>query len=353
MIDKLKLKDFTVFKALEIDFSSKINVVIGENATGKTHLLKIAYALCSANNVLKGKREVEASELTDALSEKIVNVFKPIDNKLGKLRSRGPSGDSSFSAQFIDKQVSASFHTNSTIIKDISSKDYENYGWEPVFIPTKEVLSFMEGFVSLYNKYRLSFDQTYYDICSLLDLPAARTDQLDEKSKWAMGEIEKTIGGKFIFHGGGRVTFRVGKNELSANDAAEGFRKAGIIYRLLEVGAVRPGVSGTLFWDEPEANLNPKLIKLLVEILLELSRKGQQIILATHDYILLKWFDLLMDKNKDDHIRFHALYYAEESGELKLQSTDDYLQITPNAIDEVYAELIDEDIDRSMGGLGK
>ena len=353
MIDKLKLTDFTVFKALEIDFSSKINVVIGENATGKTHLLKVAYALCSAGNALKSKPEPDDSDLIDVLSEKLVNVFRPIDNKLGKLRRRGPSGDSSFSAQFIDKQISASFHTNSTVVKDIISKDYENYGWEPVFIPTKEALSFMEGFVSLYNKYRLSFDQTYYDICSLLDLPVIHTDQLDEKSNWAMGEIEKTIGGKFIFHGGGRVTFRVGKDELSANDTAEGFRKAGILYRLLEVGALRPGVSGTLFWDEPESNLNPKLIKLLVGILLELSRRGQQIILATHDYVLLKWFDLLMDKNKDDHIRFHALYYDEKSGEVKLQSTDDYLRITPNAIDEVYAELIDEDIDRSMGGLGK
>ncbi|MBC8466716.1 MAG: AAA family ATPase [Deltaproteobacteria bacterium] len=353
MIDKLKLTDFTVFKALEIDFSSKINVIIGENATGKTHLLKAAYALCSANNALKGKREVEDSELTDALSEKLVNVFKPIENKLGKLRSRGPSGDSCFSARFIDKQISASFHTNSTSIKDVSSKEYENYGWEPVFIPTKEVLSFMEGFVSLYNKYRLSFDQTYYDICSLLDLPVIHTDQLDEKSNWAMDEIKKTIGGKFIFHGGGRVTFIVGKNELSVNDTAEGFRKAGILYRLLEVGAIRPGVSGTLFWDEPEANLNPNLMKLLVEILLELSRKGQQIILATHDYVLLKWFDLLMDRSRDDHVRFHALYFDEESGEVKLQSTDDYLQIAPNVIDEVYAELINEDIDRSMGGLGK
>ncbi|MBC8421198.1 MAG: AAA family ATPase [Desulfobacterales bacterium] len=353
MIDKLTLKDFTVFKALEIDFSSKINVVIGENATGKTHLLKAAYALCSANNVLKAKPEVEDSDLIDALSEKLVNVFRPIDNKLGKLRSRGPSGDSSFSAQFIEKQVSASFHTNSMVIKDMSSKGYESYDWEPVFIPTKEVLSFMEGFVSLYNKYRLSFDQTYYDICSLLDLPVARMDQLDEKSKWAMDEIEKTIGGKFTFHGGGRVTFMAGKNELSANDTAEGFRKAGILYRLLEVGAVRPGVSGTLFWDEPEANLNPKLMRLLVEILLELSRKGQQIVLATHDYVLLKWFDLLMDKGRDDHVRFHALYYDEASCEVKLQSTDDYIQITPNVIDEVYAELINEDIDRSMGGLGK
>lgn len=353
MIDKLKLTEFTVFKELEIDFSSRINVVTGENATGKTHLLKAAYALCSAGAALKSKPTIEHSDLMGALAERLVNVFRPIDDKLGKLRQRGPAGTSTLSATFVNKEISASFHTNSRTIKEMRSKGYESFAQEPVFIPTKEVLSFMEGFVSLYNKYRLAFDQTYYDLCSLLDLPVARLDQLDEKSEWAMAEIEKTIGGKFVFHGGGRVTFAVETNEFSANDAAEGFRKAGILYRLLEVGAVRPGVSGPLFWDEPEANLNPNLMKLLVEILLELSRKGQQIILATHDYVLLKWFDLLMDKGKDDHVRFHTLFFDEQSGEVKSQSTDDYLQISPNAIDDVYAELIDEDVDRAMGGLGK
>lgn len=40
-------------------------------------------------------------------------------------------------------------------------------------------------------------------------------------------------------------------------------------------------------------------MKDLVHVLLELARNGQQIILATHDYVLLKWFDLLMDKGKE------------------------------------------------------
>ena len=38
-----------------------------------------------------------------------------------------------------------------------------------------------------------------------------------------------------------------------------------------------------LLWDEPEANINPKLIPVLTEIILELGRNGAQIFLATHD----------------------------------------------------------------------
>jgi predicted ATPase len=134
---------------------------------------------------------------------------------------------------------------------------------------------------------------------------------------------------------------------------AEGFRKIGMPARLLEVGAIRPGDSGPLLWDEPEANLNPKLLKKLVEILIVLSRNGQQIILATHDYVLLKWLDLLINKDKDDSVRFHSLYRDQHTFEIKITSTDDYLKIMPNPIDEAFGFLINQEIENDMGDLGK
>ena len=89
-------------------------------------------------------------------------------------------------------------------------------------------------------------------------------------------------------------------------------------------------------------------MKLLVEILLELSRNGQQIVLATHDYVLLKWFDLLVKKGLGDHIRFHAL--SSEGGKITVQSADDYRQLNSNAIANTFNDLYDEEIKRSLGG---
>ena len=103
---------------------------------------------------------------------------------------------------------------------------------------------------------------------------------------------------------------------------------------LLETGAIQPGVSGPLFWDEPESNLNPKLMKLLVQILLELSRNGQQIILATHDYVLLKWFDLLSDKGKDDHVLYHVLCSGDDG--IDLDSAESFQELSKNAIAETF-----------------
>ena len=38
-ITQIKLENFTVFKNIEIHFSKGVNIFIGENGTGKTHIL--------------------------------------------------------------------------------------------------------------------------------------------------------------------------------------------------------------------------------------------------------------------------------------------------------------------------
>jgi len=354
MIERLELNNFTAFAGINLEFSSKINIIIGENSTGKTHLLKAAYGLCAGAPLFKNKPDTTSNELEAALTSKLLRLFLPLDDKLGKLHHQGAADKAYMYARFaLGNKVALNFFKNSQILTIGRRFNFSQGQPEAVFIPTKEVISFMKGFNSLYEKYELSFDQTYQDICLLLDLPAVRPENLHEKSKWAMENIEGICGGSFVFHGGGKVTFKTKSAEYSANVMAEGFRKLGMLSRLLETGAIQPGVGGPLFWDEPEANLNRKLLKLLVQILLELSRNGQQVILATHDYVLLKWFDLLMDTGKDDHVRFHSLYHDLDNSEIRVASTDDYHSIMPNPIDEAFGELINQEIENEMGGLGK
>jgi recombinational DNA repair ATPase RecF len=44
-IQSLSLKQFTAFEEAKFDFSPSINVLIGENATGKSHVMKILYTM--------------------------------------------------------------------------------------------------------------------------------------------------------------------------------------------------------------------------------------------------------------------------------------------------------------------
>lgn len=357
MIKSLHLQNFTNFQDLKIDFSDKINVIIGENGTGKTNLLRAIYSQFPSER-LSGHPEEEFTEnLSSAITETTLGVFKPLDGKLGRLRRHGVSENASISTTFIregrdDTSLKTTFHTNSKTIAIADQKKLELYKSRPVFIPTKEVLSFMYGFTSLYEKRELSFDQTYADICLQLDLPPLRQDKMQEKSKWAIEEIQEICKGRFIFSGGGKVTFKTKDDlELSANAMAEGFRKAGMLARLLETGSIEPGVSGPLIWDEPEANLNPKLLKTLVKILSELASQGQQVILSTHNYILLKRFDLI-DKELDGlQVRYHSLSYSPDTEQVVVHSTDDYDEIPNNPIDEAFESILNEEIFNELGEL--
>ena len=374
MIVQLQLENFTTFKHIEIDFSPKINVIIGENGTGKTHLLKAAYALSMAN----AKSEMSARKFATFL----VQLFGPLGNRMNRLCHS--ELQASMAAKF-DFGLSAKASFGSTQSSVELHKASSDSTASPLLIPAKEVMSTLsqisqedlgaEWFSRL-------FDIGYIDLCAVM---LSNDDSVDYRSDPRLGtmipKITAKIGGRYEFTQKG-ISFRRGqyveskqlpsnsqqakmysdstKMEFKSNSTesisngmtAEGFRKVGTIQRLLVNGYLIGSIDAPLFWDEPEANMNPKLMQLLVETLLELSRNGKQIILATHDYFLLKWFDLLMEDEKEDHVRFHSLY-REESGDIAISSTDDYLTIEPNPIDETFEALINSDLDRTMGDLGR
>ena len=69
------------------------------------------------------------------------------------------------------------------------------------------------------------------------------------------------------------------------------------------------------------------------------------------DYVLLKEFDL--QSVKADKVLFHSLYIDKDDKKVKLASTENYLDIHPNAIADTFSNLYDREVERSMGGNGK
>ena len=75
-IKKLTLSNFMAFENLQLDWSDNINVICGENSTGKTTLLKAMYSL------IKPLNEVNRENLTKEMEEqyfvkKLQGVFRP------------------------------------------------------------------------------------------------------------------------------------------------------------------------------------------------------------------------------------------------------------------------------------
>jgi energy-coupling factor transporter ATP-binding protein EcfA2 len=408
MISQLYLERFTAFDELTIQFSPKINIIIGENGTGKTQLLKAAYALSLTAATHDAVPKSPHEDVLSWLSKKITRLFMHMDNHLGNLRRAGSKVAGHFSANHFGSRhlsrgsqavLGAEFAPSGGLEVRFSGKSdaisqsiftvQKKFAAYPVFIPTKEVLSLAKG-ISAVNFDQATieaiFDDGYLDLVQMLLCDeisnAEELINTDPRLASIVPSLTNLIGGRytlgdqgFEFESGryeeikGRSSASTKAGQVSAKDSwkfkpekipnfssgltAEGFRKIGVLQRLLANGKLRPGVSGPLFWDEPESNLNPKLMKQLVEVLLELSRNGQQIILATHDYVLLKWFDLLMDKGKGDQVRFHVLSRDFESGQIRRDSMDDYRAIEPNAIADTFNELTKEQVARKMGSLGK
>ena len=55
----LRIKDFTVFKEADLKFAKGLNVIVGANGTGTTHLLKLPYAVM-ALSAEEGRKRTES-----------------------------------------------------------------------------------------------------------------------------------------------------------------------------------------------------------------------------------------------------------------------------------------------------
>ncbi len=335
-ITKIKLESFTAFDNLEVELSSGINVFVGANGTGKTHLMKVCYSAC------------DVSKTSEPFAEKLVRVFLPSGRALGRLVKRQSlSSDATVEISRCDVSLRASFsnRTKSSSSASIEgARDWVKAPIESVYIPVKEMLSNAPGFLSLYAAREVHFEEVYADILQRAYLPPLR-NPADSSHKGLLSTLQKAIGGTVTFKGE-EFFLHNRQGDLEFSLLAEGLRKLGLLWLLVRNGTLQRG--SVLFWDEPETNLNPSLYGTLMQVLLELERSGVQIFIATHDYVILKELDLL--KEEKDDVVFHSLH-RDEMGQITCHTTDKYLHIHPNSIMETFNSLYDREIKRSLGGL--
>ncbi|MCE5219783.1 MAG: ATP-binding protein [Clostridium sp.] len=329
-IKSVNIKNFTVFDDFELDVSLGINIIIGNNGTGKTHLLKGVYGVCeSANNVNKSNGAYDISQ----------PYFKV--NSMDLVRDKSSiDKETSITVNYL-KDSYAKYviikHEGMKLAGDGSGYKDIDFAINDIFIPAKEILSHSNGFLALNNKYDMPFDKTYVDIITNAELPEAK--DVSEINKKILKILSKVIDGEVVCE---YDNFYVVKNDGSKIDfsiEAEGIRKFALLWKLIRNGLIDNET--ILFWDEPEANINPELMPILVDILIELQRCGVQIFLATHSYNFAKYFEI--KRNSNDKVLFHSLYKTEQG--VKCQSEENFGELKNNSIIEADAKLLDEVIE--------
>lgn len=332
LFSSLRLKGFTAFADASMDFlPNGINVFVGENGTGKTHAMKVLYSFLLHQSFKDAQdwgffKTLARVMPADSQGEIIRNGwgFLAIELKYKSQRK--------LVFEWINDQ---GMHLPGQYLLDGIPR--------PVFVPAVDMIGHVGGFGDLYDTAHLDFDYTFREIVRLLevrkhDAAGVLTPIVDKL------EAEALLGR--IKYNDERKRFDLvqrGKT-IPMPLLAEGLRKLSTLSRLITNGSLQPGT--VLFWDEPEVNLNPKLMDELVAALLALSRSGVQIFLATHSFIIL---EELSDASKPGEVRYFGFEKGDGDEGVTVKAVDDLPGLRPNPILDQYEDLSNRKLMRSLG----
>jgi predicted ATPase len=333
MLKRLHLQNFTVFADADFEFSPGLNVLVGTNGTGKSHVLKMGYAVVKAIMEIEQHR-IKASVTQNFLPITIVNylannlVSTFLSAAQGKLVRDNTTADAKVSVEFnSDNEVlfefqikrpdeTALIHNPHFQLKEVAF---------PILIPAKEILT-LSWMLAAADQLVLPIEQNYLDLLKQLR-------GLPRRNLASPTEVQKLInimGGEVLEENGKYYLIYKSGQRLEINMVAEGLRKFGTLQKLLINGSLTPQT--TLFWDEPEANLNPALLRELAKVLAELARQGFQIILATHSMGLLKQFHILSRQKDVKPLPIKYFGLNAEQGQPTTVITKDDFEYLPDVV---------------------
>ncbi len=338
-IKSLDLKNFTVFTDFHLDVDSGVNVFVGENGTGKTHLLKAIYAACeiSKDNSL-GANFLERCFKSNGT----VDLFRCDENRELGISIKADCANKEYIAVKLGVSIV-------NLVGDKSDSKSESYQihlqkdviFDAVFIPCKDMLTHSNGLPSMADRYKVPFDRTLTNVISVATRWTLKNPP--DMAMKILPMLEEMMDGQIIFDHEEFIVQKSDGRMVNFAVEAEGFKKVGLLWQLLMNGSISE--NSILIWDEPEANLNPKFLPQMVECLLELSRHGVQIFLSTHNYIFAKYFNVRAKES--DSVMFHALYL--ENGDVQVESNEFFSSLKNNAIMRTFDQLLEEVYNLDMG----
>ena len=360
MIRKLTVEGITVFPGREVfRFAPGMNIIIGGNDSGKSHLMKLCYAICKWGSG-GSRRELPVvwaeekrlrldllrvfgtRDLTGLTSRCIPNCTATVHASLHG--NKVPPGSAELEFSFQEGHEEEGLRISSMPERSLSNN--------AVFLAPREVLSIYPCYMQAGKRYPELLDSASWELCRALETEP--TEEPADIMCQVMHQIEGLLSGKLLRINGRFFLQRAGQAPLELNLVAEGFKRIGTLGLLIGNGTVRPGTS--LFWDEPEMNLNAQHLPRLVGIMTTLCRAGVQLVLTTHSLFLLRELVIQLADRQNHCIarRFFGLQTPQKAGtgvrvcaaddlnkldhiaslDAETEQADRYLCLTPHLFDE-------------------
>lgn len=330
MIRKLTVEGFTVFPTQEtFRFAPGINIIIGGNDSGKSHLMKLCYALCKWGGG-GSRRELPVTWAEEKrLRVTLLRVFGTHDltgltsrclrNCTSRIRAslygeKVPIGKSDVAFNFRAGREEDGLHIETMPERFLNDN--------AVFLAPREVLSIYPCYMQAGKRYPELLDSASWELCRALETEPTETPL--PVMQEVIRRIEGLLSGQLLRINGRFFLQRHGQEPLELNLVAEGFKRIGTLGLLISNGSIHPGT--TLFWDEPEMNLNATHLPRLVNIMMTLCRAGVQLVLTTHSLFLLRELVIQLSDKRNRCIakRFFGLQTPEVAGTgVGVSSADD------------------------------
>jgi predicted ATP-dependent endonuclease of OLD family len=316
-IKEISINNFTCFKDESINFCDGINVFIGKNGTGKTHLLKVLFSHIHAANKFDNLSQEIQEKLLDSF---FIEYIRPLKRGLNQFEIKIKAGD---------KIIESKSNKRDEIIAQISQNipTINNV----VYIPPSDVLTNFKTYSQFSEISKLNLDSTFYYIADALKKDKVEKPELYEISKnidsWLNVKLSKDRNGFYQLEN---------ERKEYAPLMADGIKKLATLKYLIDNNTINKKT--ILFIDEPEVHLNPILISKYVDLIILLGSQGVQIFLSSHDYLFTYLLSLHSEYNKN-MIKF--LSHKSTNNGTNVESSKTINGLNSNSIVEEYEKLLD------------
>ena len=300
LLTRIEIQDFTAFNRLRMDFCPGINLLIGNSGTGKSHLLKLLYCACRVT--ITGQ----------SLLDRLLNSFMPSSRDIGRLVHWGKDSSDIAIYRGIDMLQASLLRSPPGIatMQVSGEKSWYPKAMPSAFLPTNDILSNAPGFLSLWDRREVYFEEEIADLLQQAYLP--ELSKLMGRLPNILNNLEQAIKGRVEIRG--EEFFLVKPNlESEFSLAAETIRQLGLLWLLIRNGTI--GKNSIIFWDEPTIFGDESVKGMLAKLLVETARIPCQIFLSSHDDRLIEYFSPNKGSNE---VAVHRFIRNPRTGEIAL-----------------------------------
>ena len=200
MLKRLHVKNFTLFPDANLEFGPGLNVVVGANGTGKSHILKLGYIAGRVTaKILGDENSAPGPEKWQYyLAQRLKDIFQP--NEIGKLVSwPAKKGTASVEVEFSGNTNNKLYFSFPSTAKQpaLSGKQPITVTQFPkrlglswsIFFPPKEVLT-LSWLRNIYKTRVLPIDDVYPSLLDLLSEVPLRDSEISPEINKALDSMK-------------------------------------------------------------------------------------------------------------------------------------------------------------------